>query len=77
MQLIGEGGNGKGRHNAAEWIRTAFHDMITHDAELVQAASMTRYGRRRLALRTTPERSTTPLASLPTSTLSRHLQLIF
>ncbi|KAI9148713.1 WSC domain-containing protein [Paramyrothecium foliicola] len=24
----------KGRHNAAEWIRTAFHDMATHDAEM-------------------------------------------
>ncbi|KAH7161588.1 heme peroxidase [Dactylonectria macrodidyma] len=28
-----EGGNVKGRQNAAEWIRTAFHDMITHDAK--------------------------------------------
>ncbi|KAI9150615.1 WSC domain-containing protein [Paramyrothecium foliicola] len=28
-----QGGNVKGRHNAAEWIRTAFHDMITHDSE--------------------------------------------
>ncbi|KAH6887528.1 heme peroxidase [Thelonectria olida] len=27
-----EGGNVKGRQNAAEWIRTAFHDMITHDS---------------------------------------------
>ncbi|KAH6675367.1 heme peroxidase [Plectosphaerella plurivora] len=27
-----QGGNIKGRQNAAEWIRTAFHDMITHDA---------------------------------------------
>ncbi|CRK38364.1 hypothetical protein BN1723_015306 [Verticillium longisporum] len=27
------GGNVKGRQNAAEWIRTAFHDMITHDVE--------------------------------------------
>ncbi|EEY16679.1 conserved hypothetical protein [Verticillium alfalfae VaMs.102] len=26
-----QGGNVKGRQNAAEWIRTAFHDMITHD----------------------------------------------
>ncbi|TLS24024.1 hypothetical protein PpBr36_08708 [Pyricularia pennisetigena] len=27
-----QGGNVKGRQNAAEWIRTAFHDMITHSA---------------------------------------------
>ncbi|KAJ3548449.1 hypothetical protein NM208_g994 [Fusarium decemcellulare] len=27
------GGNVKGRQNAAEWIRTAFHDMITHDSK--------------------------------------------
>lgn len=27
------GGNVKGRQNAAEWIRTAFHDMTTHDVE--------------------------------------------
>jgi hypothetical protein len=27
-----QGGNIKGRQNAAEWIRTAFHDMITYDA---------------------------------------------
>ncbi|KAM0334432.1 hypothetical protein ACHAQA_001458 [Verticillium albo-atrum] len=27
-----QGGNVKGRQNAAKWIRTAFHDMITHDA---------------------------------------------
>ncbi|KAM0270046.1 hypothetical protein ACHAQH_009564 [Verticillium albo-atrum] len=27
-----QGGNVKGRQNAAEWIRTAFHDMVTHDA---------------------------------------------
>ncbi|CAI4215803.1 unnamed protein product [Parascedosporium putredinis] len=26
-----QGGNVKGRQNAAEWIRTAFHDMITHN----------------------------------------------
>ncbi|TLD06148.1 uncharacterized protein PgNI_08891 [Pyricularia grisea] len=28
-----QGGNVKGRQNAAEWIRTAFHDMITHSAD--------------------------------------------
>ncbi|KAF7544798.1 hypothetical protein G7Z17_g9662 [Cylindrodendrum hubeiense] len=28
-----EGGNVKGRQNAAEWIRTAFHDMITHNSK--------------------------------------------
>lgn len=27
------GGNIQGRQDAPEWIRTAFHDMITHDAE--------------------------------------------
>ncbi|XEV04849.1 hypothetical protein FSHL1_010136 [Fusarium sambucinum] len=27
-----QGGNVKGRQNAAEWIRTAFHDVITHEA---------------------------------------------
>ncbi|KAK7213785.1 hypothetical protein V2G26_020963 [Clonostachys chloroleuca] len=27
-----QGGNVKGRQNAAEWIRSAFHDMITHDS---------------------------------------------
>ncbi|VUC37994.1 unnamed protein product, partial [Clonostachys rosea] len=29
-----QGGNIKGRQNAAEWIRSAFHDMITHDSAL-------------------------------------------
>ncbi|CAG9944758.1 unnamed protein product, partial [Clonostachys rosea f. rosea IK726] len=29
-----QGGNVKGRQNAAEWIRSAFHDMITHDSAL-------------------------------------------
>lgn len=27
------GGNVQGRQNSAEWIRTAFHDMATHDAK--------------------------------------------
>ncbi|KAH6898051.1 heme peroxidase [Thelonectria olida] len=27
------GSNVPGRHNAAQWIRTAFHDMATHDAK--------------------------------------------
>ncbi|CAG9953274.1 unnamed protein product [Clonostachys rosea f. rosea IK726] len=26
--------NEKGRHNSAQWLRTAFHDMVTHNAEL-------------------------------------------
>ncbi|KAM0352983.1 hypothetical protein ACHAPU_001867 [Fusarium lateritium] len=33
MTTCSFGNNDKGRQNAAEWIRTAFHDAVTHDAK--------------------------------------------